>query len=99
MDYQGEGGSYQLFLIPNESPEQAQEAFAKYREHLESEGATTVTTAQRARIPTVCSNDGKTVFLHKSYIGGVLGMTDQDRALELVDDLMTKLETVNRKDR
>jgi hypothetical protein len=98
VDYQTEGGSYQLFLIPNESPEQAQEAFAKYREYLESEGAT-VTPHKRAGIQAMSTSGGKTVFLHKSYIGGVLGMTDQDRALELVDDLMTKLETVNRKDR
>jgi hypothetical protein len=96
VDYQGKVGCFRLFLVPNASSEEAEKSFTKYREHLESEGAT-VTPDRKAGIQTVSTNDGKTVFLYESFIGGVLGMTDQATERRLVDALMTRLKTMNRK--
>ncbi len=90
VDYKGERGTYQLFLVPNASPAEAEEAFVRYRKHMESEGAT-VTLDEKSDYEMITASDGKTAFLHGSFVGGVLGSVEVDLAQKLAEEMVKSL--------
>lgn len=90
VDYQGKQGIYQLFLVPNTSPAEAEEAFAKYRKHLESEGGA-VTLDKKPDYQTLTAPDGKSAFLFGFSVGGVLGNVDPTRAHTLIEEMVKSL--------
>jgi len=89
--YQAERSSYQLFLVPNASPGEAEEAFARYREHLESQ-APGVALEKGEDYQTMTAANGTTAFQYGSYVGGVLGNTEGVDARKLVEQMVTNLK-------
>jgi len=64
VDYKGGQGSYQLFLVLNGSPTEAEQAFTKYREHPEPQNAG-LTSDKKGEYRTMRTTDGKTIFLYR----------------------------------
>lgn len=91
VDYQGEKRKYQIFLVQNASREEAEKAFGKYREHLEAQDAR-VSLKKNAVYRMMSAGGRETVFLYGSFVGGVLGKTDEAHALELIDEMVTNLK-------
>jgi hypothetical protein len=90
VDYKGEQGAYQLFLVPNASPAEAEEAFANYRKHLESQGAS-VTLDKKPDCQTITATDGKCAFLFGSFVGGILGNVEATLASTLIEEMVKSL--------
>ena len=91
VDYQDGGSRYQLFLVPNPSPGQAEEALARYREHLASQDPG-VSLETRADYQTLTAPRGQTVFQYGPFVGGVLGTTEGDRARKRAEEMLTSLK-------
>ena len=78
--------------MPNASPGEAEEAFARYREHLESQ-APGVALEKGEDYQTMTATNGKTVFQYGSYVGGVLGNTEGIDARRLIEEMISNLKT------
>ena len=94
VDYQAERSSYQLFLVPDASPGEAEEAFARYRENLESQ-APGVALEKGEDYQTMNATNGTTVFQYGCYVGGVMGNTEGVDARKLVEQMVTNLKARN----
>ena len=90
VDYQSEQGSYQLFLVPNNSPAEAETAFTKYLQHLASQYPG-LTAATKSKYQTISTTDGRTAFLYKTYVGGILNVPDPAAARKLTEEMITRL--------
>jgi hypothetical protein len=96
VDYKAGQGSYQLFLVPNASPTEAEQAFTEYRKHLAHQNAG-LTSDRRDEYRTMSTPDGKTVFLYGSYVGGILDEPDVATASKVVAALIAALKKSNPK--
>jgi hypothetical protein len=91
VDYHGEPGNYQLFLVPNASAEGAKQAFAKYLTHLESR-AGQVALEKKGDYQMMTSAGREAVFQYKSFVGGVLGTSGAPPVRELAQELIAGLK-------
>jgi len=94
VNYQGDRGNYQLFLVPTTSPAEAEAAFTRYRKHLVSQN-TGLISDKKPEYQTMSTTDGKMVFLYKSFVGGVLGETDQPTACKLIEAMVNALRKIS----
>lgn len=88
--------SYQVFLVENDSREQAEEAFGKYRSFLKS---------QNEKISNIKKGDyqlfstkgekGKAIFQYKLFVGGVLNSENLSEATGIIEEIVDKVK--NRK--
>jgi hypothetical protein len=97
IDYQQNGLQYQIFLIKNSSSEEAYDAFAKYREFLESNNEK-VDQEKRDdyQIIKVEGRKKSVVFQYHSFIGGVLKIEYFSMGDKIVEEVINKLSNRNK---
>ncbi len=93
IDYQQNGLQYQIFLIKNSSSEEAHDAFAKYREFLESNSEKVEQEKMDDyQIIKVEGRKKSVVFQYHSFIGGVLKIEVFSDGEEIIKEILNKLK-------
>jgi hypothetical protein len=95
VDYKASKVRYQLFLVPNQSPEDAENAFLKYRDFLESQKEKTV-LERKDDYQMLRILDGKAIFQHDVFVGGLLDGKGEVDVPRLIDEFVANLKTQKR---
>ena len=93
VGYKSGRNRYQVFLVENDSREQAEEAFGKYQDFLKS---------QNQKISNIKKGDyqlfstkgekGKAIFQYKLFVGGVLNSEDLSEAAGIIEEIVDKVK-------
>ena len=97
VDYHHEGIRYQVFLVENSSPEEAEEAFSKYLNFLKTEGEI-ISHEKKSDYQKIRTKNRKKVviFQYGSILGGVLNFGDSADEDKIIEEILTKLRGRNR---
>ncbi|TKJ28614.1 hypothetical protein CEE39_09950 [bacterium (candidate division B38) B3_B38] len=97
VDYHHEGIRYQVFLVENSSPEEAEEAFSKYLNFLKTEGEI-ISHEKKSDYQKMRTKNRKKVviFQYGSILGGVLNFGDSADEDKIIEKILTKLRGRNR---
>ena len=92
VDYQREGKRYQMFLVANSSPDEAEAVFGKYQNFLQSENEI-ISHERKPDYQKIRARNSKKVviFQYSSMVGGVLNIEDFSQGDEIVDEILVKL--------
>ncbi|MFB0519606.1 MAG: DUF6599 family protein [Acidobacteriota bacterium] len=92
VDYHHEGIRYQVFLVENSSPEEAEEAFSKYLNFLKTEGEI-ISHEKKSDYQKIRTKNRKKVviFQYGSILGGVLNFGDYADEDKIIEEILTKL--------
>ncbi len=96
VNYHHEGIRYQVFLVENSSPEEAEEAFGKYHNFIKDDSKI-ISHEKKSDYQKIRTRNRKKVviFQYGSIIGGVLNMGDFPEADEIIEEILTKLRGRN----
>jgi hypothetical protein len=91
-DYEGERGSYRIFLVENGSAEEAARNYAKYRDSLRSRGAT-ISHEKEGDSPSFRAGDGSAqfIFLCGEVLGGILNLEELSEAERIAGGIAGRL--------
>lgn len=97
VDYHHEGIRYQVFLVENSSPEEAEEAFSKYLNFLKAEGEI-ISHERKSDYQKIRTKNKKKVviFQYGSILGGVLNFGDSADEDKIIEEILTTLRGRNR---
>jgi hypothetical protein len=92
VEYKNGGSSYQVFLVNNASRQEAEEAFGKYQNFLESQNRK-IFPVRKDDYQLICTKGekGKLIFQYGSFVGGVLNSEDLSEAERIVAEIVHKL--------
>jgi hypothetical protein len=92
VDYEAEGKRFQAFLVRNGSPEEAQDAYAKYQDFLQSDNEQISSTSKNDYHVTFIKGERSTIiFQYGSFIGGVVGCEDLPHAERTIEEMLPSL--------
>ena len=97
VDYHHEGIRYQVFLVENSSPQEAEEAFSKYLNFLKTEGEI-ISHEKKSDYQKIRTKNRKKVviFQYGSILGGVLNFGDSADEDKIIEEILTTLRGRNR---
>lgn len=96
VDYERDGNRYQVFLIENDSLEEAKYSFKKYKETIESQNEHfTYEMKSNYQLLNVQNEQGKVIFQFKSIIGGVLNINDLCDSEKIIQAIIEKLKNMD----
>jgi hypothetical protein len=91
-DYEGEGGSYRVFLVENGSTEEAVRSYGKYRDSLRSRGAT-ISHEKEGNSPSFRAGNGSVqlIFVYRTILGGILNVEEFSEAEAIAGGITARL--------
>lgn len=96
VDYERDGTRYQVFLVENDSLDEAKDSFKKYKETIESQNEhVTHEMKSNYQLLNVQNGQGKVIFQFKSIIGGVLNIDDISESEKIIQAIIEKLKNMD----
>jgi hypothetical protein len=93
VDYERGGKNYQIFLLKETSPDEAQSAFQRYQAFLQSQDEN-ISILKREDYPVAFAKGkgGKTLFHYGAFFGGILNLDDSAEATRIVEQMIQRLK-------